>query len=165
MTALDEANATNDSPHVIEGIVIGLDIGAWAGFESGRIILREGTGSRKEFFYGRNSCGKIPKTGDTIRIEFNGDLHYEIISIAILDVPRKEIFDRVSASSSSLHLIAGRPKSAALIVFTEILVGIGVILIGLFLGASKPAAPAIFGAVGLAQFCIAWLVWQYSGGN
>ncbi|MDF1541391.1 MAG: hypothetical protein P1Q69_21005 [Candidatus Thorarchaeota archaeon] len=149
----------------VNGIVIGLDIGAWAGFESGRIILRNGTGTREEFYYGKNSCGVMPEIGDSVCIEYTGNVLLEVAEIRILDQPRVTITDRVSLHYSGIHLIAGRLKTAAVIAIILVLTGIGVILVGLNLGLSKPAAPFIFGVVGFSQFIIAWLIWEYSGGN
>ncbi len=147
----------------IEGVVIGKDLGSWAGFTSGKITIRNKESIRLEFHYGRSSIGVEPDIGDLVHIDYNGTEFLEIVFIKILRRQVDTISERVNLQLSGLTTIAGRPKAAVAIVVTEVLAGLAIISIGISLGVTKPAAPSIYGAVGFAQFIIAWLVWEYTG--
>lgn len=156
----DNLASTTDSN--VEGVVVGKDFGSWAGFTSGIITIRNKESVRLEFHYGRSSIGAEPDIGDLVYIEYNGTEFLEITSIKVLMRQVDTISERVDLQLSGLTTIAGRPKAAVAIVVTEVLVGLSIISIGLSLGVTKPAAPSIYGAVGLAQFIIAWLIWEYT---
>ncbi len=156
---------TSDSPEVkkTEGIVIGLDFGEWAGFTSGKIILKIEGEDRADFHYGQNAKGIIPKIGDLVSIEYMGSKLLEISNIEILDTNRETLSERVAVQINSMNLILGHPKAAIVIVIVECLAGIWIILMGLVLGSSKPAAYLILGVVGFVQIFIGWLIWESTG--
>ncbi|MFW9921337.1 MAG: hypothetical protein ACFFED_17185, partial [Candidatus Thorarchaeota archaeon] len=59
-TSQDSLPLVTPGTKITEGIVIGLDFGAWAGFTSGRITLRGEDEGRKEFHYGQYAKGVVP---------------------------------------------------------------------------------------------------------
>ncbi|MHA1908060.1 MAG: hypothetical protein ACW98Y_12245 [Candidatus Thorarchaeota archaeon] len=161
-SVLREGKSANIPTNEIEGVVIGKDFGSWAGFTSGRITIRTVDSTRMNFRYGQSSIGEEPDIGDLVEIEYTGTELFEISSISILKSQVETINERVDLQLCGLTTIAGRPKSAFAMVVIAVLAGIGVILIGLSLGDSYPAAPSIYGAVGFSQFVLAWLIWEYT---
>ena len=154
--------APSNITRIIEGIVIAIEIGSWAGFHSGRITIESENEDRSEFRYGRDSDGSIPKIGDFVSVEYTGESIHEISTIRIIEHNRESSYQKRSRQSSTLSLIWGRPKGAVAIVITMVLVGIYIIWAGLSLGNTRPAAPIIYGSVGFAQFIFAWLIWEYT---
>ncbi|MFW9920862.1 MAG: hypothetical protein ACFFED_14780, partial [Candidatus Thorarchaeota archaeon] len=148
---------------ITEGIVIGLDFGAWAGFTSGRITLRGEDEGRKEFHYGQYAKGVVPDIGDLVRIQYVGSKILEISSIEVLDSNRETLSERVAVQMNGMNLIFGRPKAAIAIILAEVIAGLWIILIGLILGLSRPAAPVIYGVTGCSQIFIGWLIWENTG--
>ncbi|MFW9910000.1 MAG: hypothetical protein ACFFEF_15640 [Candidatus Thorarchaeota archaeon] len=147
----------------VEGVVIGMDFGSWSGFDSGKIILKSESDERMYFHYGKHSLGDMPRIGDLVCISYTGVNLFEICKIEILEMRKETAAGRASAQMYALNLLFGRPKAAVAIALTEVFVGICIIIIGLILGFSKPAAPFILGVVGMAQIGIAWLIWEYTG--
>ena len=148
---------------IIEGIVVGLDFGAWAGFTSGRIMMKAGHEGRIDFHYGQYAKGDVPKIGDLVRIEYVGSKIFEVLKIEILDTNRETLSERVAVQMGSLNLLFGHPKAAVAMAFTEVSVGIWIILIGIVLGMSRPMATIVYGITGLAQIFIGWLIWENTG--
>jgi len=153
---------TSFEPRSIVGTVIGLEMADWAGFKSGRIVLRTTSGIRNEFRYGRNSAGNLPEIGDQVDIEYFGSHLFEVSTIKILNHQRVTASDRARTYAAGLTLIAGRPKTAAVFSISETLVGIVLCIIGVITGVTKPAAPYIFGVVGVFQILLALIVWEYT---
>ncbi|MFX0106650.1 MAG: hypothetical protein ACFE7R_00020 [Candidatus Hodarchaeota archaeon] len=147
-----------------EGFVIGLEIGAWAGFESGKIIVLADSKARIEFRYGQYSAGKIPKIGDRVSIDYSGDTLLEISEIRVIGHRRNTDSNQMTAMCYDSEYIFDKPKAAVAVSLTEVLVAIAMFLIGWIEGTTKPAAPYIFGIVGIAHLCIAWLAWEYTSG-
>ncbi len=148
---------------IIEGIVVGLDFGAWAGFTSGRIMMKAEQEVRIDFHYGQHAKGDVPKIGDFVRIEYSGFKIFEILKVEILDSNRETLSERVSVQMGSMNLFFGHPKAAVALVFTEVVAGIWIILIGIVLGMSRPTATVVYGITGLAQIFIGWLIWDNTG--
>ena len=146
----------------MEGIVIGMEIGSWAGFLSGSITIMCVNESRINFHYGRGSNGTVPEIGDYVSVEYFGEHVLEISNIAVVEKNLETSYERFSRKSTAIPLIWGRPKGAVAFAITEVFAGIFLIYWGLVTGISRPAAPAIFGVVGFAQLFLAWLIWEYN---
>jgi hypothetical protein len=163
MSIIDsQTKITNFDTKSIMGTVIGLEMADWAGFKSGRILLTTASGMRHEFRYGRNSVGNLPEIGDQVEIEYTGSHLFEVSILRTLNDQSITISDRAITYAAGLNLIAGRPKAAAVFSISETLVGIALCIIGVISGVMKPAAPYIFGIVGIFQICLAGIVWEYT---
>jgi hypothetical protein len=160
---MNQANS-EVSTSIVEGVVIGTDIGSWSGFESGRIIVLDQGRKRTTLQYVRKSQGPLPQVGDSVEVTYSGNLLLEITNIRILDRERVSISKRVAKEVTDIHLIAGHPKGAFFMSFVEVIAGISLLIMGFLLGGSRPAAYPIFGVVGVAQFIIAGFIWEFTGG-
>jgi hypothetical protein len=147
---------------VTNGVVIGLEIGSWAGFHSGRITIMSEKKDRIDFRYGKDSDGIIPKIGDFIRVVYTGEHVHEISTIRIIEDNQRAFSQRHSTKSNTISLIFDRPKGAFAIIVSEVFVGIYLMMEGLLMGLTRPAAPVIFGSVGFVQLFLAWLIWEYT---
>jgi len=62
-----------DSPvlplETTEGILTGHEVAEWAGFVSGKLIVKKKDGTRQEFRFGKESQGFIPKIGSLVSIQ------------------------------------------------------------------------------------------------
>jgi hypothetical protein len=154
--------AHSDLTGVTDGIVIGLEIGSWAGFHSGRITIMSENKNRIDFRYGKDSDGIIPKIGDFVRVVYTGENVHEISTIRIIEANHETFSQRLPTKSSSISLIFGRPKGAFAIIVSEVFAGFYLIQMGLLMGLTRPAAPAIYGTVGFVQLVLAWLIWEYT---
>ena len=164
MTAIqDSQTSVSPEPKTTEGIVIGLDFGEWAGFTSGKIMLKMEGEKRADFHYGQHAQGVIPKIGDLVSIEYVGSKIFEVISLEVLDTNRVTVSERVAVQISGLNLLFGHPKAAVIVVLAEVLAGIWIILMGLRLESSKPTGTLILGIVGFIQIFIGWLIWENTG--
>lgn len=145
-----------------EGILIGHELGEWAGFKSGRLVVKKNDGMRIEFRFGKESRGKVPRIGSLVTIEHTSGYLPEIFTIEC--VTKKEISlykDGAETFASSLFL--GRSTGVNLLVLTEVITGIVVIMLGLLSGQTEQSAPLIFGLCGAPHIIIGYLIWYYSG--
>lgn len=163
---MNAATTKTSNPRIgkesVEGVVIGLEMTDWAGFNSGRILVTTDAGNRIEFRYGKDSTGDLPSIGDYVDIEYSGKMLLEISEIRISSAQRVTTSDRVSKRATGLNLIAGRPKGAAIFTISQILVAIALCIAGWITGITKHAAPYILGFVASFQICLAWLVWEHT---
>lgn len=144
------------------GILIGLEIGEWAGFPSGRLVVRRNDGRRMEFRYGKESRGLIPKIGGLIAVEHTKGTFPEILKIEIITEPKSNFYQDVSKGYDSSFLW-GRPTGLVLIVFTEVIIGFLLVLVGLSERIAKPMAPVIYGLCGIPHIIIGYVLWYYGG--
>ncbi len=163
---MNAATTKTSNPRIgkesVEGVVIGLEMTDWAGFNSGRILVTTDAGNRIEFRYGKDSTGDLPIIGDYVNIEYSGNVLLEISEIRISSAQRVTTSDRMSKRATGSNLIAGRPKGAAIFTISQILVAIALCIAGWITGITKHAAPYILGFVASFQICLAWLVWEHT---
>jgi len=144
------------------GILIGKEIGEWAGFSSGRLIVKRNDGRRMEFRYGKESYGVIPKIGSLIVVEHTKGMVPEILKIELINESKSTFYQDISETCES-SLFLGKPTSLLVFVFAEIIMGLLLVLIGLSAGPSKPMAPVIFGLCGIPHIVIGYVLWYYGG--
>ena len=144
------------------GILLGHEIGEWAGFKSGKLIVKRPDGIRKEFRFGKESRGSIPKIGSIIEIEHTSDYFPEVLTIKCIDENESRLYkEGAQAYASSLFL--GRSHGVNLLVFTLAFAGISTIALGLMSGVTEDAAPLIFGICGIPYIILGYLIWLYAG--
>ncbi len=152
-----------DTPQIplttTEGILIGHELAEWAGFVSGKIIVKKSDGTRKEFRFGKESQGTIPKIGSRVSIQHRQGILPEIQRITFLE--QMDIYRGYDSFLDSL--LMGRSVGVVLLVLAAILGGITVILAGLFWEGRNTPALAIFGICGASYMLIGYLVWNYTG--
>jgi len=142
-----------------EGILIGHELAEWAGFVSGKIIVKKNDGTRIEFRFGRESQGTIPKIGSLVSIQHPMGILPEISRITFL-----EQTDLYRGHDSFLDtLLMGRSVGVVLLVLAAILGGFTIILAGLFWDGRNSSALVIFGICGISYISIGYLVWNYTG--
>jgi len=144
------------------GTLIGLEIGEWAGFSSGRLIVKIDDGNRVEFRYGRESRGTIPKIGSLITIEHTRAMLPEILNIELISEHKSTFYEDLSESYASSFFL-GRPISLMGFVLAEGIIGFILILMGLLSGTSHRMAPIIFGLCGTPHIIIGYVLWYYGG--
>lgn len=156
-----EEGEVSSSMHTT-GILLGHEIGEWAGFKSGKLIVKRADGIRKELRFGKESRGSIPKIGSLVEIEHSTDNFPEIFTIdCIAEYENTLNKDEAERFTSSLFL--GRSTGVSVLVLTEILAGISVIFLGLLAGQTEQAAPLIYGLCGVPHIIIGYLLWYYTG--
>jgi hypothetical protein len=144
------------------GILIGSEIGEWAGFVSGRLTVQKKSGGRADFQFGKESRGEIPKIGSLVEIEHSESILPRIYEIRPLDEEDIGLY-KDTAKSFESSLLLGKPKTIAVFVLIEVILGIWTIFTGLTWG--KPGAPKslIFALCGMVHITIGYLVWNYFG--
>ncbi len=152
----------SDAATVTTGILIGHEIGEWAGVTFGRLILKKDDGERSELRLGRESLGEIPKIGSLIAVEHTKGTLPEILKIEIIKEPKSTFHQAISKPYES-SLFFAELNSLVMCVLTEVIIGLLVILMGLFSGLSDPMALIIFGLCGIPHIIIAYLIWNKGG--
>ncbi|MFW9844921.1 MAG: hypothetical protein ACFFEV_10120 [Candidatus Thorarchaeota archaeon] len=147
---------------VTTGILLGHEIGEWAGFKSGKLIVKMKDGNRKELRFSQRSSGGIPKIGSIVEIEHTVDIFPEILTIECIDDDKSRLY-KEGAQAYASTLFLGRSHGVNLLVFTLIFAGIATILLGLLSGATEAAAPLIFGLCGVPYIILGYLIWIYAG--
>ncbi|MFW9927217.1 MAG: hypothetical protein ACFFDM_10680 [Candidatus Thorarchaeota archaeon] len=148
---------------ITSGILIGHEIGEWAGFVSGKLTIKKKDGERADFHFGRESRGMIPKIGSLVEIEHTGSVLPKIDEIKIID-EREDALYKESADSFRSSLLLGKPNVIAVFAMIEVILGLCTILIGLMLGEGGPAKSLFFALCGLPHLIIGYLIWNYVGG-
>ncbi|MHA2026312.1 MAG: hypothetical protein ACW98U_10475 [Candidatus Thorarchaeota archaeon] len=147
---------------VTTGILIGTEIGEWAGFSSGRLTVKRDDGERTEFRFGKESRGVIPKIGSLVAIEHTADVCPEILKIELVDGNGGTLYKEAAEYYGS-SLFLGKPNSIAVFVIIEVILGLWTILIGLTWGKTGSMAPLIIGLCGAPHIIIGYLLWNYTG--
>jgi len=147
---------------ITTGILIGLEIGEWAGFTSGKLTVKEDDGGRIELRFGRESRGVIPEIGSLIEAEHTKGVFPEILNLEVISVPESTFYQDISETYAS-SLFFAELNSLVTCVLTEVIIGFLVILMGLFWGLSNPMAPIIFGLCGIPHIIIGYMLWNYGG--
>ena len=151
------------SPSMVStGILLGHEIGEWTGFKSGKLIVKRIDGNRKEFRFGKKSCGNIPKIGSIVEIEHTVDYFPEILTIKCIDENESRLY-KEGAQAYASSLFFGRSHGVNLLVFTLVFAGISTIALGVLSGTTEAAAPLIFGLCGLPYVILGYLIWIYAG--
>ncbi|MHA1909944.1 MAG: hypothetical protein ACW98Y_21810 [Candidatus Thorarchaeota archaeon] len=145
-----------------KGILLGHEIGEWAGFKAGPLTIRTEDGQKMNLRYGRESRGIVPPVGSRVSIEYTLGVLPEVLELSLVEEKGIEIYSEEAESYAST-LLWGRPKGSVAIAVTEVLAGIWIILIGLSLGAAKEMAPYIFGIFGAPHIIIGLALWEYAG--
>jgi hypothetical protein len=153
-----------DSPLIplttTEGVLIGHELAEWAGFVSGKLIVKKNDGTRVEFRFGKDSRGTIPKIGSLVSIQHPSGILPEIYKISFL-----EQVDLYKSNDSFLDsILMGRSIGVLLLVLSAICGGLIIILAGILWDGRESHAVAIFGACGVVYIMIGYLVWNYTGG-
>jgi hypothetical protein len=143
-----------------EGTLIGHELGQWAGFPSGKLIVQREDGLRVEFRFGKESQGTIPEIGSRLLIEHPLGYLPEIIRISFIE--RSDIY-KEEADSFTDSLFFGKSNWVTFLVVTEVCVGLAMIILGLISGERSPSAPMIFGLCGIPHIIIGYLLWFYTG--
>ncbi|MHA1948915.1 MAG: hypothetical protein ACXAAO_01490 [Candidatus Thorarchaeota archaeon] len=153
---------TKSTNELTRGILLGHEIGDWAGFISGRLTVKKEDGTRVEFRLGKESLGVIPIIGSLIAIEHTTGALPEIVKLDLINDDRSTLYkDAAEVYSSTLFL--GKPNAVAVFAITEIIVGILMLLLGYQLGARNSLAPVIFGGCGVPHIFLGYLLWNYAG--
>ena len=147
---------------VSSGILIGHEIGEWAGFTSGRLIVKRDDGERIDFLFGKESCGEIPKIGSLVAIEHTAGVRPEILKIELVDGKESTLYKEAAEYYGS-SLFLGKPNAIAVFVIIEVILGLWIILLGLTRGEAGSMAPLILGLCGAPHIVIGYLLWNYAG--
>jgi len=147
---------------VTTGILIGLEIGEWAGFTSGRLTVKEDDGGRIELRFGRESHGVIPEIGSLIKAEYTKGVFSEILNLELVSAPESTFYQDISETHGS-SLFFAELNSLVMCALTEVIIGLLVVLMGLFWGLSNPMAFIIFGLCGIPHIIIGYMLWNYGG--
>lgn len=146
-------------PMTTEGVVIGHELAEWAGFISGRVIIKKNDGTRVEFRFGKESQGTIPKIGSLVSIQHPVGIHPEVIKISFLGL--RDIYKGNDSFLDSI--LMGRSSGVSLIVLAAIGGGLTMILIGLLSAGRTLPALVIFGLCGVLYVIIGYLLWIFTG--
>ncbi|MFW9768408.1 MAG: hypothetical protein ACFFF9_07940 [Candidatus Thorarchaeota archaeon] len=147
---------------ITSGILIGHEIGEWAGFVSGRLTLKTISGERADFQFGKESRGEIPKIGSLVEIEHTRGILPRIHEISVVDGGEVALYKEPSVSFGS-SLFLGKPNVIAVFVIIEVILGLWAILIGFTWGKVSAAKSLIFSLFGLVHLSISYLIWNYVG--
>ncbi|MGY5871531.1 MAG: hypothetical protein RTV72_04725 [Candidatus Thorarchaeota archaeon] len=145
---------------ITEGTLIGHELGEWAGFTSGKLVVKKKDGVRVEFRFGKQSHGIIPKIGSFVSIEHPSGNFPEITKITFIE--SSDIYKEETDSFLD-SLFLGKSNGVSLLVLTEVCVGFAMILFGLISGERNAHAPVIFGLCGIPHIIIGYLLWFYAG--
>ncbi|MGY5876557.1 MAG: hypothetical protein RTU30_12485 [Candidatus Thorarchaeota archaeon] len=144
------------------GILLGHEIGEWAGFKAGPLTIRTEDGEKLHLRYGRETRGSVPPVGSHVSVEYTLGTLAEVVEITLFADDVSEFYKK-SLQSYESTLLWGRPKGSVALAITEILAGIGIVLIGISLGATKAMAPFIMGIFGAPHVLIGLVLWEYAG--
>ena len=145
-----------------EGILIGQEIGEWAGFRAGMLTIKTESDKRINLRYSINSEGDIPPIGSEVSVKYTSGPFPEIVQINVLDEARQEIYKQ-SITQYDNSLIFNRPRGAVIFTLVAILAGLSLTIWGCLLANEKPMAPLILGGCGIPQILLGILLWDYSG--
>jgi hypothetical protein len=147
---------------ITSGILIGHEIGEWAGFVSGRLTVKTKDGERADFHFGQESRGEIPKIGSLVEIEHNEGVFPKIDAITLVDGEDVGLYKETAEYFGS-SLFLGKPKAIAVFVIIELLLGLWTIFTGLTWGKAATSKSVIFALCGMVHITIGYLVWNYFG--
>jgi len=146
----------------VQGILLGHEIGEWAGFRAGTLNLELLTGERLTLRFGKESKGVIPPICSSVVIEYTPGILPEIVTIELDTAKFIDVYE-----NSGLHyettLFFNRPKALVVISLVEVFGGISLAVFGLLMASEKPIAPFIFAAFAIPHIIIAFLLWDYAG--
>ena len=150
-------NPTIISYPTTEGTLIGHELGEWAGFTAGRLIVERQDGIRVEFRFGKDSEGVIPAIGSIVSIQHSIGPLPEIININSLE--DTDIYQRTDSFLDSILL--SRSSGVMLLVLAAICSGLTMILVGFNSG--ELLAQLILGTCGVSYMSIGYLLWYFTG--
>jgi hypothetical protein len=147
----------------IEGRVVSADIGMWAGFPAGPVILELDDGRRIEFRYDKDTEGPTPIVGKKVAVDYMGDQLLLLKRIELVpDEPRliseippeSYIYTRFKVPSGAFAIsLVMFLSGAALIVWGQF---------GEFHRAYAENTTLAFGAAGVFWIILSYGVWWYA---
>ncbi len=147
---------------ITTGILIGHEIGEWAGFVSGRLTVKTKDGERIDLRFGKESRGEIPKIGSLVEIHHTMGCFPKIHAIRHVDGENVGLYKKTAKSFES-SLFLGKPNVIAVFVIIEVILGFWAILTGLTWGNAGAAKSLIFALFGMIHITIGYLIWNYFG--